>query len=98
VAKAEAAWWESLDDAERAFVRRFLVASGSLKEMARLYAISYPTVRRRLDQLIHKVEAAGEDAGPFERGLRLALARGRLDGDTAEALRRAHRAEIRGLG
>ena len=55
-----------LDAEEQAFVLRFLKASGSLKEVARQYGISYPTVRNRLDGLIERVsrieaEAAGEE-------------------------------------
>ena len=40
------------------FIRRFILASGSLKEMANQYEVSYPTVRARLDRLINKLEAA----------------------------------------
>ncbi|MDK8648982.1 hypothetical protein QP849_00920 [Alloscardovia omnicolens] len=31
-----------------------MLSSGSLKTMSQLYKISYPTLRRRLDQLINK--------------------------------------------
>jgi hypothetical protein len=53
---------------EQAFVLRFLKASGSLKEVARQYGISYPTVRNRLDGLIERIgrieaEAAKEGEG-----------------------------------
>lgn len=37
---------------EQHFVELFVLASGSLKQMAELLGVSYPTVRSRLDRLI----------------------------------------------
>jgi hypothetical protein len=37
------------------FILKLIRASGSLKELAGLYGISYPTVRNRLDSLIEKI-------------------------------------------
>jgi hypothetical protein len=48
-------WTDVLEPEELAFVRRFVLASGSLKEMAEEYGVSYPTIRQRLDELIEKV-------------------------------------------
>ena len=48
-------WLEHLTGEELSFVRRFVLCSGSLKEMARQYSVSYPTIRLRLDRLIEKV-------------------------------------------
>lgn len=42
---------------EQGFVLEFIKASGSLKEMAKEYGVSYPTVRNRLDSLIEHVES-----------------------------------------
>jgi hypothetical protein len=44
-----------LDEADREFVLRFVLASGSLKELAREYGVSYPTLRARLDRLIARL-------------------------------------------
>ena len=44
-----------LPEEDQEFIVRLLEASGSLKELARVYGISYPTVRNRLDTLIDKV-------------------------------------------
>ncbi len=38
------------------FVLNFLKSGGSLKDLARLYEVSYPTVRNRLDALIDKIK------------------------------------------
>jgi hypothetical protein len=37
---------------DQAFVSDFIKASGSLKEMANIMRVSYPTVRNRLDDII----------------------------------------------
>jgi hypothetical protein len=54
-------WMTNLDDEDTAFIKRFLLASGSLKEMAKQYDVTYPTVRLRLDKLIQKIKIS-EDA------------------------------------
>jgi hypothetical protein len=43
----------SRDDQE--FTLEFVRSSGSLKEMARIMGVSYPTVRNRLDEIIRKL-------------------------------------------
>lgn len=58
-------WLSDLDENELIFVKKFILASGSLKEMAGQYNVTYPTVRLRLDRLIQKIqrsEAEKEDA------------------------------------
>jgi len=50
-----------LDQKDGAFVLGFLKSSGSLKELARLYGISYPTVRNRLDALIERIAQIESD-------------------------------------
>ena len=50
----------SADDQE--FLLNFLTTSGSLKEIAKTYAVSYPTVRNRLDALIERVKALQESS------------------------------------
>ena len=42
------------------FIKKFVLASGSLKEVAKEYGVSYPTVRLRLDKLIQKIVMADE--------------------------------------
>jgi len=44
-----------LDAEDQRFVELFVLASGSLKRMAELLEVSYPTVRNRLDKLIDKL-------------------------------------------
>ena len=44
-----------LGSEDQQFALAFILRSGSLKEMARLYGVSYPTVRNRLDDLIARL-------------------------------------------
>ncbi len=48
----------SLCSDDQAFILDFIKASGSLKEMAKLLGLSYPTVRNRLDEIIERVKLA----------------------------------------
>jgi hypothetical protein len=83
-----------------AFVKRFLLASGSLKELARVYGVSYPTIRQRLDRLIEKLRLydEGVEMSPFERLLRSLLADGRLGSEAFRAIEAAHREAVVGRG
>lgn len=46
-----------LGSEDQQFALSFILRSGSLKEMARLYGVSYPTVRNRLDDVIARLSA-----------------------------------------
>ena len=55
-------WIVNLDDEDVSFIKRFLLASGSLKEMAKQYEVTYPTVRLRSDKLFFpKKKVSGRD-------------------------------------
>ena len=86
-------WLDKLSDEDVAFIKRFVLASGSLKELAKAYGISYPTVRLRLDRLIDKVRILDDEAitSEFERTLRARHAEGRIDLETMKGLLEAHR-------
>ncbi len=89
-------WLDLLEDEDLAFLKRFVVASGSLKELAEAYGISYPTVRLRLDRLIAKIKVYDnhEVLSEFERAARAMHADGRLDLPTLKILLAAHRREL----
>lgn len=46
----------ALREEDPAFVLNFVMCSGSLKEMASLMGLSYPTVRNRLDDIIERLQ------------------------------------------
>ena len=88
-------WIDYLSDEDLGFMRRFVLASGSLKELAAGYSISYPTVRLRLDRLIAKINVieSSEITSEFERVLRAQHAEGKIDADTLKKLLAAYRSE-----
>jgi hypothetical protein len=45
-----------LSPEDQSFILEFIKSSGSLKEMARLLRLSYPTVRNRLDEIIERLK------------------------------------------
>lgn len=49
-------WLEYLDSEEVDFIKNFVISSGSLKKLAEIYNVSYPTVRIRLNRLIQKIQ------------------------------------------
>lgn len=49
-------WLLNLDSEDLEFVKNFILNSGSLKNIAKIYSVSYPTVRLRLDRLISSIE------------------------------------------
>lgn len=92
------AWFAELGDEDREFVRRFVLASGSLKDVAERYGVSYPTIRVRLDRLIAKVTAAdnARAADPLERRVRVLVAEGTIDAAVGKQLLAAHKASLTG--
>jgi hypothetical protein len=54
----------ALDDADLDLVLRMVLASGSLKDLAQAYGVSYPTIRARLDRLIARLGALVADKPP----------------------------------
>lgn len=89
-------WWDALDDEDWQFLRRFLLASGSLKDLATEYGVSYPTIRARLDRVIAKVRAVESVKAddPFERKLRALVADLKIAPAAAKDLLAAHRAVL----
>ena len=80
-------WMSELEEEDMAFIRRFLLASGSLKEVAGEYGVTYPTVRLRLDRLIQKIRLSEDAAAdPYIATIKRLAVNERLDFDTAKLL------------
>lgn len=80
-------WIVNLDDEDVSFIKRFLLASGSLKEMARQYEVTYPTVRLRLDKLIQKIKISDDtESEPYIALIKRLAINDKLDFDTAKVL------------
>ena len=80
-------WLLALEPEDIAFLKNFVLKSGSLKEIARLYGVSYPTVRLRLDRLIQKIQLSEDRAAePYVALIKRLALSGKLDFDTAKVL------------
>jgi len=80
-------WMQGLEDEDLAFIKKFLLASGSLKEMAKLYDVTYPTVRLRLDKLIQKIKISDDtSAEPYIALIKRMVVSDKLDFDAAKVL------------
>lgn len=80
-------WISGLDEDDLAFIKRFMLASGSLKEVARQYGVSYPTVRLRLDRLIQKIKLGDDTAQePYVALIKRLAVDDRIDVDAAKIL------------
>lgn len=86
------AWIAQLESEDLAFIKRFVLASGSLKAVAEEYGVTYPTVRLRLDRLIQKIEIADRiDEDPYIALIKRMAVSDKLDFDTAKVLISAYR-------
>jgi len=85
-------WVSGLAEEDWHFIKRLILASGSLKDVAKEYEISYPTVRIRLDRLIKKVRALDiqENDSPFHQQVQILAIEGKIDLATAKALIQTH--------
>jgi len=80
-------WMINLDDEDVSFIKRFLLASGSLKELATQYSVTYPTVRLKLDRLIQKIQISEESANePYVALIKRLAVNEKLDLETAKLL------------
>ena len=80
-------WIMNLEDEDVSFIKKFLLASGSLKEMAKQYEVTYPTVRLRLDKLIQKIQTNDSaESEPYIALIKRLAINDKLDFDTAKIL------------
>ena len=91
-------WMDSLEDEDIAFIKRFILFSGSLKDLAGAYNVSYPTLRLRLDRLIDKIKILDNEKidDPYERQLRALFADGKLDSQVFKKLLSAYQDQKKG--
>ena len=80
-------WMTNLNEEDLSFIKKFLLASGSLKEIATLYNVTYPTVRLRLDKLIQKIQLSeSSNTDPYIMLIKRLAMNDKLDLDTAKIL------------
>lgn len=80
-------WFLALEPEDAAFIKNFVLRSGSLKEIAKFYEVSYPTVRLRLDKLIQKIELNDhKEEEPFPAFIKGLAVDSRIDLETAKLI------------
>ncbi len=80
-------WMENLEEEDVSFIKNFILSSGSLKEIAKQYQVTYPTVRLRLDRLIQKIELSEEnDKEPYISLIKRFAVDDKIDFNTAKVL------------
>ena len=80
-------WLAELEDEDLSFIKKFILASGSLKEIAALYGVSYPTVRLRLDRMIQKIRISETtEADPYVSLVKRLAVDDKLEYETAKIL------------
>ena len=90
-------WMINLEDEDVKFIKNFILSSGSLKEIANEYGVTYPTVRLRLDRLIQSIEMSESREQDHYVSLvkRLAI-NDKIDFETAKILISEYRKEVEG--
>ena len=88
-----ASWFAHLEEEDQQFIKRLVLASGSLKELAEIYDVSYPTLRLRLDRLIERIKIldAPSSNDPFQAKVRLLVADGEISPKVGKELLNIHR-------
>nr|WP_290368158.1 DUF2089 family protein [Periweissella ghanensis] len=80
-------WFLNLDAETQLFIKNFMVSSGSLKRLAEIYGVSYPTVRLRLNQVIYRIQMLDEQNTPsFEAKVMHMVEDNRLTLETAKQI------------
>ena len=75
----------SAEDME--FIKKFILGSGSLKEIAKSYGVSYPTVRLRLDKIIQNIELQEKEGSqPFSTFVMKLVIDDKIDLEVAKSI------------
>ena len=85
-------WMRNLEEEDVVFLKKFVLASGSLKEIASQYGVTYPTVRLRLDRLIQKIKMEeNQQEDPYILLFKRMAVNGKMDFETAKILIQEYR-------
>lgn len=89
-------WFFNLEKEEQEFLKRFILASGSLKQLAKEYEVSYPTVRIRVDKIIEKIRLSDNNRDTFEINIMQMVIDEKISLDSAKEIIRKHKESIDG--
>ena len=87
-------WIIELENEDLNFIKQFILASGSLKDIAKYYDVTYPTIRLRLDRLIQKIEINNNnDEKPFITLVKQLAIDDKMDIETARILIESYKSD-----
>lgn len=88
VTESKAGPLSRLGDEDQAFIVNLVLQSGSLKGLAEVYGVSYPTIRARLDKVIERLAGVieGRPPDPLKDYLADLIRRGAMTVDTARRI------------
>src|SRR6516165_9918092 len=86
-----------MSDSDLEFIQKLVLFSGSLKDLAEQYGVSYPTIRGRLDKVIERLQGLVESRplDPMADLLADYIGRGELAPAAARAILELHRKLLR---
>lgn len=84
-------WFINLEPEEQEFIKNFILASGSLKQLAKEYEVSYPTVRSRLDKLIEQINLTNKLSDSFEVSIMKMVIEDKISLDTGKLIIEKHK-------
>ena len=74
-----------LDASDQVFVAAFVRSHGSIKEMERVFGVSYPTIKARLNRIAGQLEFVDTDPKPTQSDVIERLRAGELSAEEAIA-------------
>ncbi len=93
--KALPRWLIGLENEDLNFIKQFIMASGSLKDIAQYYDVTYPTIRLRLDKLIQKIKINDtDDEKPFVTLVKQLAIEDKMDIETAKLLIESYKSDM----
>ena len=80
-------WFINLEEEDVTFIKNFVLSSGSLKEIAKLYDVTYPTIRLKLDRIIQKIQICEENVNePYIALIKRLAINDKINYETAKLL------------
>ena len=80
-------WILNLEIDELEFIKKLILFSGSLKDLAKDYEVTYPTIRIRVDKIIEKIVSNDtKDLDPYVEKIKSLALNDKIDYDTAKYL------------
>lgn len=80
-------WLVQLELEDINFIKKMVLFSGSLKDLAKEYDVTYPTMRNRLDKLIEKIKVYDQEENDnFIEKIKILAIDDKIDLETAKIL------------